>query len=75
MDQVDPTARARGRITLGQFLKREGLALSGGEAKQLIREGLVAVNGAPETRRGRQLEPGDRVAGPWGERAVEAGPD
>lgn len=54
-------------ITLGQFLKREGLAATGGEAKMLIRDGLVQVNGEVETRRGRQLQPGDRVAGPWGE--------
>ena len=48
-------------IKLDQFLKRAGLVLSGGEAKHLIQEGAVQVNGAVETRRGRQLREGDRV--------------
>ena len=34
---------------------------SGGEAKALLETGTVAVNGEPETRRGRQLHPGDTV--------------
>lgn len=48
-------------IKLDQFLKREALASSGGEAKQLIQAGLVKVNGQVETRRGRKLREGDRV--------------
>ena len=48
-------------IKLDSFLKAEGLAASGGEAKLLITEGMVRVNGEPETRRGRKLYPGDRV--------------
>jgi ribosome-associated protein len=48
-------------IQLDQFLKLKGLAQSGGEAKHLIREGLVSVNGEIETRRGRKLKPGDLV--------------
>lgn len=48
-------------IKLDQFLKREGVAFSGGEAKQLIQAGEVRVNGEVETRRGRQLHSGDRV--------------
>ena len=35
---------------------------SGGEAKALLAEGVVTVNGEVETRRGRQLAPGDVVA-------------
>jgi len=35
--------------------------MSGGEAKHLILEGYVAVNGEVEKRRGRQLHPGDQV--------------
>jgi len=48
-------------IKLDSFLKAEGLAASGGEAKLLIMDGMVRVNGEPETRRGRKLYPGDRV--------------
>jgi ribosome-associated protein len=48
-------------IRLGQYLKLAGLAGTGGEAKYLIQEGLVRVNGEVETRRKRQLHPGDRV--------------
>lgn len=48
-------------IKLDQFLKRAGFVMSGGEAKHLIQEGAVRVNGAVETRRGRQLREGDRV--------------
>lgn len=48
-------------MRLGQFLKWAGVVGTGGEAKALIQEGLVLVNGEVETRRGRQLQPGDRV--------------
>jgi ribosome-associated protein len=49
-------------IRLGQYLKLVGLAATGGEAKYLIQEGHVRVNGEVETRRKRQLHVGDRVA-------------
>jgi ribosome-associated protein len=49
-------------IRLGQALKVAGIVGSGGEAKQLLAEGQVSVNGEPEQRRGRQLHPGDTVA-------------
>ncbi len=49
-------------IRLGQLLKLAGLADSGGEAKQLLAEGLVSVNGEVELRRGRQLHAGDLVS-------------
>jgi ribosome-associated protein len=51
-----------GMIRLGQFLKLAALAESGSDAKRLIEEGVVRVNGQPETRRGRQLHHGDVVA-------------
>jgi ribosome-associated protein len=47
-------------IRLGQLLKLAGTA-SGGDAKALIVDGHVTVNGEPELRRGRQLHPGDVV--------------
>jgi ribosome-associated protein len=48
-------------IRLGQLLKLAGLADSGGDAKELLAEGAVSVNGEPEERRGRQLRSGDVV--------------
>jgi ribosome-associated protein len=49
-------------IRLGQLLKVAGVVDSGGEAKALIAEGQVSVNGEVETRRGRQLHTGDQLA-------------
>lgn len=49
-------------IKLDAFLKWAGLAQTGGEAKQWVQAGVVAVNGAQERRRGRRLRPGDRVS-------------
>ena len=48
-------------IKLDQFLKWQGIAQTGGEAKIIIKQGMVEVNGAEEIRRGRKLIPGDRV--------------
>ena len=48
-------------IRLGQLLKLAGVAQDGGEAKALLEDGQVQVNGEPEARRGRQLHPGDVV--------------
>jgi ribosome-associated protein len=48
-------------IRLGQFLKLADLIDTGGEAKILIASGDVTVNGEVDTRRGRQLRPGDVV--------------
>jgi ribosome-associated protein len=49
-------------IRLGQALKLSGLADTGGEARALVEDGAVSVNGEVETRRGRQLRDGDVVA-------------
>ena len=49
-------------IRLGQFLKLADLIDTGGEAKVLISVGDVEVNGEVDTRRGRQLHPGDVVS-------------
>ncbi|GGD28657.1 hypothetical protein GCM10007231_30220 [Nocardioides daphniae] len=48
-------------IRLGQFLKLASLVEHGGEAKELVAQGAVQVNGEVETRRGRQLRDGDVV--------------
>ncbi len=49
-------------IRLGQFLKLADLIDSGADAKSVIADGLVTVDGEVERRRGRQLHPGDVVA-------------
>ncbi len=48
-------------IKLGQALKAAGLVESGVEAKEVISQGLVVVNGEIETRRGRKLYDGAEV--------------
>ena len=48
-------------IRLGQFLKLADLVDTGADAKGLLAQGLVTVNGEVETRRGRQLVAGDVV--------------
>ena len=49
-------------IKLGQALKLAGLVDSGVEAKIVIQDGKVSVNGAAELRRGKKLYPGDVVS-------------
>ena len=48
-------------IKLDQFLKYQGVAQTGGEAKLMIWDEAVLVNDEIETRRGRKLVNGDRV--------------
>lgn len=48
-------------IKLGQALKAAGLVESGVDAKEVIVQGLVVVNGEIETRRGVKLYDGDEV--------------
>ena len=48
-------------IELCQLLKFAGLASSGGEAKQVINDGLVTVNGAIETQKRKKIVSGDVV--------------
>ena len=49
-------------IKLDAFLKFAALVGTGGEAKFVIGEGMVAVNGETCTQRGKKLHPGDRVS-------------
>lgn len=49
-------------IRLSQFLKLAAAVRDGVEAKVRIQAGLVMVNGAQETRRGRKLRPADRIS-------------
>ncbi len=48
-------------VELYKILKFEGLADSGGGAKQAIAEGLVSVNGEVETRKRKKIRPGDQI--------------
>jgi ribosome-associated protein len=57
--EVGPTG-----IRLGQLLKLVGAVDTGGQARSLLADGAVAVNGEVESRRGRQLAVGDVVTVP-----------
>jgi ribosome-associated protein len=48
-------------ITLGQLLKFADLVGSGGEVRAFLQEHRIRVNGQPENRRGRKLQPGDHI--------------
>lgn len=61
-------------IRLGQLLKLGGVVETGAGGKDLLATEAVYVNGAVETRRGRQLREGDVVeVGEW-EFRISAGP-
>lgn len=60
-DPIDDISIGGEMIRLGQFLKFSGLLDSGGDAKEVIIDGLVVVNDEIERRRGRQLRDGDLV--------------
>lgn len=49
-------------IKLEALLKFEGMAETGGDAKELIQAGEVTVNGEVCTMRGKKLRPGDKAA-------------
>ncbi|MEO2021336.1 MAG: RNA-binding S4 domain-containing protein [Pirellulaceae bacterium] len=61
-DPSEPAAAKPLTIRLDQFLQLAQIAGTGGQAKQLIQQGNVSVNGEIETRRRRQLRVGDQVA-------------
>lgn len=48
-------------IKLDQFLKFESIAGTGGEAKNMITDGMIKVNGNIEKARGKKLRKGDIV--------------
>lgn len=48
-------------VELFKILKFEGLAESGGNAKQVIQDGLVSVNGEVETRKRKKIRAGDQI--------------
>ena len=48
-------------IKLGKLLKKANMMSSGVDAKMVILDGLVSVNGEVELRRGKKIYPGDVV--------------
>ena len=48
-------------VELYKILKFEGMVATGGEAKQVISEGLVLVNGKVETRKRKKIIAGDTI--------------
>jgi ribosome-associated protein len=61
MSEPEPIRLHDESIKLGQFLKLADLVDTGADAKGVLAAGLVRVNGDVESRRGRQLVPGDVV--------------
>lgn len=59
--QIDDVPIGGEIIRLGQFMKFVGFLDSGGDVKEAILDGDVAVNGEVDRRRGRQLQLGDIV--------------
>lgn len=59
-------------IKLDSFLKFSGAAADGGDAKSMIADGLVLVNGEPCLMRGKKLYPGDIVSADGAEYEVGA---
>ena len=49
-------------IKLGQALKKAGLVESGVDAKFVIQDGLVKVNGETELQRGKKIHDGDVIS-------------
>jgi ribosome-associated protein len=62
MEDLQPITIREEPIELCQLLKFAGLTESGGEAKLVISQELVSVNGEIETRKRRKIMAGDRVA-------------
>ena len=60
-DEMATTTIRDAYIELYKILKRENMAASGGEAKYMISEGMVQVNGEVETRKRRKTVAGDVV--------------
>lgn len=55
MTETEPT------IQLDQFMKLAGMVGTGGQAKLVIQNGEVLLNGVVETRRKKKLKAGDEV--------------
>ena len=60
-------------IKLDSLLKFSGLVMTGGEAKEVVQEGYVSVNGEVCLMRGKKIRPGDTVSFDGEELEVVAG--
>lgn len=61
MTDATPIILTRAPVELFKILKFEGIAASGAEAKHLISEAMVTVNGEVETRKRRKIVIGDQI--------------
>lgn len=60
MEKIE-TAITTEFIKLDQLLKFAGIAYSGAEAKDMVINGVISVNGEVCTMRGKKIRPGDVV--------------
>ena len=58
-------------IKLDQLIKFAGISFDGAEAKEMVLQGMVTVNGEEELRRGRKLYEGDEVKVDLGDEVFE----
>lgn len=58
-------------IKLDQLLKFSGLAFSGAEAKNMVLDGMVSVDGELCEMRGKKIRPGDKVTVDFEDETVE----
>ena len=72
-NETEPQGKEEETIRLDQFLKFGQMVESGGQAKHIIKNGGVLVNGQVEIRRGRKLRQGDVVDFEGDEYSVECG--
>lgn len=61
MTQTTTVVLTQSPVELFKILKFEGIASSGAEAKMIIEQGLVSVNGETETRKRRKIVGGDII--------------
>lgn len=61
MTQTLSVVLTQSPVELFKILKFEGIAASGAEAKLIIEQGLVSVNGETETRKRRKIVGGDTI--------------
>lgn len=62
-------------IRLDALLKFAAMVQTGGEAKMLIQDGQVRVNGEICVQRGKKIRDGDKIGFAGQELLIEAGPD
>lgn len=60
MEKIETTITTE-YIKLDQLLKYAGIAYSGAEAKDMVLNGIVSVNGEICTMRGKKIRQGDKV--------------